>query len=64
MLSMHRPIYQKLLYEAAVREGVVVRFGAIVESVDQTGPSITLSTGEKISADVIVGADGELSTFL
>jgi salicylate hydroxylase len=48
------------LYEAAVREGVKVRFGARVENLEDSSPRpcVALSTGERIEADLIIGADG------
>jgi 2-polyprenyl-6-methoxyphenol hydroxylase-like FAD-dependent oxidoreductase len=65
MLNIPRQTYQRLLYEAATREGVNVRFGARVERIDdgEMGPSVKLSTGERIEADLIVGADGTSSLF-
>lgn len=62
MLNVPRQTYQRLLYEAAVREGVNVRFGARVEKLADSSPlpCVTLPTGERIEADLIVGADGTL----
>jgi salicylate hydroxylase len=66
MLNVPRQTYQRLLYEAAVREGVNVRFGARVEKLADSSPlpCVILSTGERIEADLIVGADGTLPPFL
>jgi 2-polyprenyl-6-methoxyphenol hydroxylase-like FAD-dependent oxidoreductase len=60
MLNVPRKTYQRVLYEAAVREGVDVRFGCRVEKIEDggKGPSVTLTTGETIECDLIVGADG------
>ncbi|PVH74524.1 FAD/NAD(P)-binding domain-containing protein [Cadophora sp. DSE1049] len=58
MLTVRRQIYQKVLYEAAVREGVKVRFGCRVETIDEEKPSVKLTSGETVEADLIVGADG------
>ena len=65
MLNVPRQTYQRLLYEAAVREGVNVRFGARVEKLADSSPRpcVTLSTGERIEADLLVGADGTLPPF-
>lgn len=65
MLSVPRQVYQKVLYEGAVEQGVKVRFGCRVEKIDDSekGPSVTLSTGETLSADLIVGADGLFHPF-
>jgi flavin-dependent dehydrogenase len=66
MLNVPRQTYQRLLYEAAVREGVKVRFGARVENLEDSSPRpcVILSTGERIEADLIVGADGNLHPLL
>jgi salicylate hydroxylase len=58
MYSVPRKVYQRLLYEAAVKEGANVRFGCRVESVDERAPAVTLGSGEIVKADVIIGADG------
>lgn len=58
MYSIPRKVYQKLLCEAAVKEGVNTRFGCRVTSIDERAPSVKLETGEIVKADVIVGADG------
>jgi salicylate hydroxylase len=60
MLNVRRQVYQRVLYEGAVEQGVKVRFGCRVEKVDdiEEGPIVTLSTGETLSTDLIVGADG------
>jgi glycine/D-amino acid oxidase-like deaminating enzyme len=60
MLNVRRQVYQRVLYEGAVEQGVKVRFGCRVAKIDDSekGPSVTLSTGETLSADFIVGADG------
>ena len=38
-----------------------MRMDCKVTAVDFDAPSVTLSHGEKIAADVVVGADGALS---
>ena len=58
MLNVSRNIYQRVLYEAAVREGVKVRFGVRVDRLDETQLSVELSSGETFQADLIIGADG------
>ena len=52
---MHR-----LLYNLATSTGVKVTFGVSVTAVESgtPKPSVTLSTGEKLVADVVIGADG------
>ena len=46
------------MYRAALSIGAKIRFNAKVISIDPRTPTVTLSTGEKLTADVIVGADG------
>ena len=49
-----------MLYETAVKDGAKIRCKAKVVSADlnEERPSITLEDGEKVEADIIVGADG------
>lgn len=58
--TIHRADYQRVLAEEARRLGAEIRFNCGVAQVhcSDTKPVITLSTDEKISADVVVGADG------
>lgn len=50
------------LYDLARSAGAKVDFGVEVTSIStEPSPSVTLSTGEVISADIIVGADGPTS---
>ncbi|KAK5046530.1 hypothetical protein LTR84_008333 [Exophiala bonariae] len=53
-----RADFQKLLYDAAVKRGIAVRFNQYVADVDETVPTVTLKTGEVITADLIIAADG------
>ncbi|KZT25113.1 FAD/NAD(P)-binding domain-containing protein [Neolentinus lepideus HHB14362 ss-1] len=58
MLFMkHSDLYQ-ILYDLAVEAGVDIRFGAEVVNVKPWTPSVVLSDGEVVTADVVVGADG------
>ncbi|TDL22486.1 FAD/NAD(P)-binding domain-containing protein [Rickenella mellea] len=56
----HSDLY-KLIYDAAIGAGVTVRFGARVTAVHPRTPSVTLSSGQVMTADYIVGADGHQS---
>ncbi|KAK0207777.1 hypothetical protein IW262DRAFT_1418071, partial [Armillaria fumosa] len=49
---------RQLLYDIAVAVGANVRLGARVETVNTDAQTVTLSTGEMLKADVIVGCDG------
>jgi 2-polyprenyl-6-methoxyphenol hydroxylase-like FAD-dependent oxidoreductase len=61
--SGKRGDFQHILYEAAKKRDVMVRFNCQVADVDDKGPSVTLSSGEKIEADLIVAADGTLLKY-
>lgn len=50
---------RRMLYEVGISKGVEVRFGAEVMHVDPEQAKITLASGDVITGDVIVGADGE-----
>ena len=54
----HADLYD-VLYDAAVQRGAKIRYEASVQEIDIEESKIYLATGEEISADVIVGADGE-----
>jgi len=56
-ISQYNDIHD-LMYKAALSIGATIRFNAKVVSIDPDTPSVTLSTGETLTADVIVGADG------
>ncbi|KAI9001468.1 FAD/NAD-P-binding domain-containing protein [Trametes punicea] len=58
MLITHGELHD-ILYEAATRAGVRVRFNAEVVSVDPRLGEVELTTGETLTGDVLVGADGE-----
>ena len=58
---IHRPDYHLLLHQAALENGCEIRVKSRVTSVDESAPSLTLTSGEKIHADIIIGADGSSS---
>lgn len=60
-MAIPRAKYQRLLYEAAIELGVEVRLSSRIKSVDEYTPSLTLTTGEVIKSDTIIGADGLFS---
>lgn len=59
-IQMQYGAFRKLLYETALKYGVIVRANTKVASVNikPDAPSVTLESGEEIVADVIIGADG------
>ncbi|MCJ1251681.1 hypothetical protein MMC30_008916 [Trapelia coarctata] len=61
--SMRRSHYQRNLYEAAVEAGCKVRLGSRVETMDVDTPSVTLTGGETLNADIVVIANGIKSTL-
>ena len=50
--------FRGILYDAAVEMGAEVRVGCGVASIDPMERTVTLASGEVVTADVIVGADG------
>lgn len=46
-----------MLYELA-KPHITFHAGSRVTSIDPSTPSVTLDSGEKVTADVIIGADG------
>jgi len=60
-LFLHHDGLRKILYDAAIAAGAEVRAGTKVVSVSGKGPHVTLTTGETLLADVIIGADGRSS---
>ena len=59
---LHRADLQEVLYNEARRRGVVFRFGCPVVATDEDWNSlaVVVKGGERIEADVVVGADGKL----
>lgn len=57
-LDMHRADLHTLLCNKAKSLGVTIRLNAQVESLNHQAASVTLKSGETLSADLIVGADG------
>lgn len=52
-----------MVYQLATASGARVDFGVGVQSVapGDPAPSVTLSTGEVLTADIVIGADGPAS---
>ncbi|KAF1992255.1 FAD/NAD(P)-binding domain-containing protein [Aulographum hederae CBS 113979] len=60
---IHRVDLHEALKNAALSQGVELTLGSPVQATNPDAGSITLSTGETITADVILGADGVHSTI-
>ncbi|KAH9940626.1 hypothetical protein B0H21DRAFT_575727 [Amylocystis lapponica] len=54
---IHRADFHKLLYDLAA-PNMTLRLASTVVSLDPEAPSVTLESGEVISADLVIGADG------
>lgn len=52
-----------MLYELVYQSGIYVRFQAKVVSVDPSTSSLTFEDGTKVTADIIVSAEGAQSTI-
>lgn len=48
----------QLIYDLAISSGATIQFGVAVAAVDPHGPSLTLTSGETLGADLVIGADG------
>ena len=62
LLRVHRADLQQVLYKAAVERGVTLRLGCPVMAIDdehEDNVAVVIRCGERIAADVIVGADGK-----
>ncbi|KAH9851478.1 FAD/NAD-P-binding domain-containing protein [Lenzites betulinus] len=59
-LLMHYPTLRKIFADSAKECGATLRPGCSVVSIkgDPQRPSVTLASGEVLSADVVIGADG------
>ena len=55
---IHRADYRQILTEEATRLGADVRLGCRVMHIDCHSAYAELADGEKVQADVIIGADG------
>ncbi|KAJ6127626.1 Monooxygenase FAD-binding [Penicillium sp. IBT 18751x] len=60
---IHRIDYHRILLDEAIRLGAVLMLGAEVENVSVEAPEVILTDGRKLSADVLIGADGQWSTI-
>src|SRR5258708_32124057 len=57
---VHRAHFHTALYKKALELGVQVKVASKVEEYDTEAPSVTLGTGEVLTADLVVAADGTL----
>ncbi|KAJ5295681.1 hypothetical protein N7508_010502 [Penicillium antarcticum] len=61
-LELHGFDYHRILLDEAIRLGAVLVLGAEVENLCVETPEVVLADGVKLSADVLIGADGQWST--
>lgn len=60
-MHVHRADLQQVLFKAAVERGVTLRLGCPVIAIDDEHEDdvvVVIRSGERIAADVLVGADG------
>ncbi len=57
---IQHPDLHDIFCDAAIQLGADVRFKSEVVEVDTPGRAVTLSSGERLSGDVLIGADGAL----
>ena len=60
-LVMHRADLQDVLAQEAEKVGVTIRLNSQIVKYDFSEPSVELVNGEKVTADLILGADGQRS---
>lgn len=62
-IGIMRPVLADLMETAATAAGATISFATTVETLDQHDDhvALTLSTGERIETDLVVGADGAYS---
>ena len=56
--AVHRADYLRVLVDEAWRLGVEIRLGCQVTKIQSSAPYVDLANGERVQADVIIGADG------
>lgn len=61
---IHRADYHAMLLEKAKSLGAVIRLDAEVVGVNSDNTYALLASGEKVNADVIIGADGMFTISL
>ncbi|KAJ5804400.1 uncharacterized protein N7518_000703 [Penicillium psychrosexuale] len=61
-IIIHRVDYHRILLDEAIRLGAVLQLGAEVEDIYTEQPAVLLADGRCISADIVIGADGQMST--
>ncbi|RDX40536.1 FAD/NAD(P)-binding domain-containing protein [Lentinus brumalis] len=59
-LMLSHPDLHDIFCDAAIQLGADVRFSSEVVEVDPPSRAVTLSSGERLSGDVLIGADGAL----
>ena len=62
-LVIHRADLRKILHEEAVNQGACIRLGCKIDTkaIDWANGVLSLTTGEEVRADLIIGADGAQS---
>lgn len=58
LLTLLQPQLHQQLMQVALDSGVNVSSGVGVESVDIGGTAVLLADGERVSAELVIGADG------
>ncbi|KAJ5379941.1 Monooxygenase FAD-binding, partial [Penicillium cataractarum] len=61
-IVIHRVDYHRILHDEAIRLGAALRLGAEVTSISTEETTALLADGTIIQADVIIGADGQMSS--
>jgi 2-polyprenyl-6-methoxyphenol hydroxylase-like FAD-dependent oxidoreductase len=59
---IHRGDLHKVLLDRAYEVGAIITVNSFVSEVNEAAPSVTLNDGTVYKADLLIGADGTLST--
>ncbi|KAI0778764.1 FAD/NAD-P-binding domain-containing protein [Trametes elegans] len=59
LLTTHADLYD-IMHDAAIAHGVEIRWNTQVEAIEADRPAVVLASGEVVTGDVLVGADGEV----
>jgi salicylate hydroxylase len=60
-LVIHRADLHRVLLSRAYAGGVKIQLNTFVSVIDEAEPAVTLGDGQKLGADLVIGADGTSS---
>jgi 2-polyprenyl-6-methoxyphenol hydroxylase-like FAD-dependent oxidoreductase len=60
---VHRAHFHEALHQLALKLGITIRLKAKVTEFNESIPSVALTDGTSVTADLVIAADGECSSF-